>query len=261
MKKILITAGPTNEYIDEVMKITNMSTGRLGIELTKRFLEEGSIVTLIATRSVIRSGLYERYNLNANENLKNIPIETTEDILSIKPYLDMYEKDFSDLTCPNFFMWRNYYPREYCFIDDTLIIKECSASDENDFRFYMPVGKNPEIVFAYIESYCAKKAVPLCFSNLTVDEANIISARYIKTKVCYDRCWSDYVYNAEDMRFFKGKKFAGQRNHINKFISLYGNYQYHQITRDNISDHRRWLVPFRERSPRSFPGPQRWSRY
>ena len=44
-KKILITAGPTNEYIDEVMKITNMSTGRLGIELTKNYLNEGYEVT------------------------------------------------------------------------------------------------------------------------------------------------------------------------------------------------------------------------
>ena len=56
-KKILITAGPTNEYIDEVMKITNMSTGRLGIELTKNYLNEGCEVTLIATRSVVRSNL------------------------------------------------------------------------------------------------------------------------------------------------------------------------------------------------------------
>lgn len=78
-KRILITAGPTNEYIDEVMKITNMSTGRLGLELTRRFLEEAE-VTLIATRSVIRSGLYEIYNLKNNANLKTIPIETTEDM-------------------------------------------------------------------------------------------------------------------------------------------------------------------------------------
>ena len=80
-KKILITAGPTNEYIDEVMKITNMSTGRLGIELTKSYLNEGYEVTLIATRSVVRSNLYERYNLGNNPNLKTIPIETTEDML------------------------------------------------------------------------------------------------------------------------------------------------------------------------------------
>ena len=79
-KNILITAGPTNEYIDEVMKITNMSTGRLGIELTKNYLNEGANVTLIATRSVFRSGLFERYGLTNNPNLKSIPIETTEDM-------------------------------------------------------------------------------------------------------------------------------------------------------------------------------------
>ena len=31
--KILITGGPTNEYIDEVMKITNMSKGSLSKSL------------------------------------------------------------------------------------------------------------------------------------------------------------------------------------------------------------------------------------
>lgn len=81
-KNILITAGPTNEYIDEVMKITNMSTGRLGIELTKNYLNDGAHVTLIATRSVFRSGLFERYNLASNPNLKGVPIETTEDMFN-----------------------------------------------------------------------------------------------------------------------------------------------------------------------------------
>lgn len=80
MKNILITAGPTNEYIDEVMKITNMSTGRLGIELTRNYLESGEQVTLIATRSVFRSGLFEKYQLATNPNLKQIPIETTDDM-------------------------------------------------------------------------------------------------------------------------------------------------------------------------------------
>ncbi len=80
MKKVLITAGPTNEYIDEVMKITNMSTGRLGVELAKNFLNEGCFVTLICTRSVARSGLYEKYDLGNKGNLKTVQIETTEDM-------------------------------------------------------------------------------------------------------------------------------------------------------------------------------------
>ncbi len=80
MKKILITAGPTNEYIDEVMKITNMSTGRLGLELTNNFLKNGDQVTLIGTRSIFRSGLFERYQPENNPNFRGIPIETTEDM-------------------------------------------------------------------------------------------------------------------------------------------------------------------------------------
>ena len=71
MKRILITGGPTNEYIDEVMKITNMSTGRLGVELTRHFLEEGASVTLIATRSVFRSGLYEKYRASGRTRRYN----------------------------------------------------------------------------------------------------------------------------------------------------------------------------------------------
>lgn len=80
MRNILITAGPTNEYIDEVMKITNMSTGRLGVELTKNYLYNGDNVTLIATRSVFRGGLFEKYNLVNNPNLRKIAIETTDDM-------------------------------------------------------------------------------------------------------------------------------------------------------------------------------------
>ena len=47
MKNILITGGPTNEYIDEVMKITNMSTGSLSTNLSKLFLSAGYCVTAI----------------------------------------------------------------------------------------------------------------------------------------------------------------------------------------------------------------------
>ena len=52
MKNILITGGPTNEYIDEVMKITNMSTGSLSTNLGMRFLEAGYSVTLVLNRSI-----------------------------------------------------------------------------------------------------------------------------------------------------------------------------------------------------------------
>lgn len=154
-KRILITAGPTNEYIDEVMKITNMSTGRLGIELTKRFVEEGSLVTLIATRSVIRSGLYERYNLNSSKHLKSIPIETTEDMYNA---LKEESKESYDLVIhssavgdykPEFTFRMEDIAKEielliregkitYEEILDTLINPSCKVNDDTKISSYEP---------------------------------------------------------------------------------------------------------------------------
>ena len=51
MKRVLITGGPTNEYIDEVMKITNMSTGKVAVQLAALFARGGYHVTLCLTRA------------------------------------------------------------------------------------------------------------------------------------------------------------------------------------------------------------------
>jgi phosphopantothenate-cysteine ligase len=80
MKHILITGGPTNEPVDEVMKITNMSTGSLSLDLAKKALDNGCFVTLIITNSVTGNARYERYGLAENPNLKTMPIETTQDM-------------------------------------------------------------------------------------------------------------------------------------------------------------------------------------
>jgi len=46
-KRILVTAGPTREYIDEVRFISNPSSGRMGIEIAKQSALMGGEVTLI----------------------------------------------------------------------------------------------------------------------------------------------------------------------------------------------------------------------
>lgn len=45
-KNIIVTAGPTNERIDSVMKITNMSTGSLGAQIAEEVLEEDELESL-----------------------------------------------------------------------------------------------------------------------------------------------------------------------------------------------------------------------
>ena len=76
-KKILITGGPSNEYIDEVMKITNMSSGRIACELALEFLAGWNEVTLLITKSV------KNVNLDAiqkSPKARIVRFETTEEL-------------------------------------------------------------------------------------------------------------------------------------------------------------------------------------
>ena len=74
MKRVIITGGPTNEPIDEVMKITNMSTGSLSVALGEYFLKAGYHTTLVLNNAVNAERL-------KGENLEVIRIETTADML------------------------------------------------------------------------------------------------------------------------------------------------------------------------------------
>ena len=68
--KALVTAGPTNEYIDPVRFITNKSSGKQGYEIAKSLFKRGFDTTLISGPT----------NLKINENINLIKVETAEEM-------------------------------------------------------------------------------------------------------------------------------------------------------------------------------------
>ena len=78
-KRIIITGGPTNEPIDGVMKITNMSTGRFPVSLGKCFAEMGHDICMVLNQGVDRSPLAEYIEKG---NVRIIEIETTDEMLN-----------------------------------------------------------------------------------------------------------------------------------------------------------------------------------
>ena len=68
--KALVTAGPTNEYIDPVRFITNKSSGKQGYEIAKSLSKRGFDTTLISGPT----------NLNIDENVNLIRVETAEEM-------------------------------------------------------------------------------------------------------------------------------------------------------------------------------------
>lgn len=84
MKNIIITGGPTNEYIDEVMKITNMSTGSLSTALSKCFLGAGYRVFAIFNHSVSTEKIevmMAEQGIDADA-FRHYGVETTEDMIN-----------------------------------------------------------------------------------------------------------------------------------------------------------------------------------
>lgn len=166
--------------------------------------------------------------------LKFSKISGIADIQKIKKYIDESGSYFSTWSGATFLMWRKAYPKEYCIYNDTLIIREFNPGDALGPYFYMPIGKDVQGAVKMVEDYCRSNSAPLVFANLTEEEASLFSEKYDLCDTSYDRNWSDYIYLSSDMRTFRGKKFSGQRNHINKFKKLYGSYEYHEMTGESM---------------------------
>ncbi len=68
--KAIVTAGPTNEYIDPIRFITNKSSGKQGYEIAKSLSKKGFDTTLISGPT----------NLEVNDDINLIKIETAEEM-------------------------------------------------------------------------------------------------------------------------------------------------------------------------------------
>ena len=70
--RFLVTSGPTYEPLDEVRRLTNFSTGRLGTELAEHLSKNGHEVTLL-------QGSYSTY-LKAHPGYSVVQFTTTQDL-------------------------------------------------------------------------------------------------------------------------------------------------------------------------------------
>ncbi|WP_349410449.1 bifunctional phosphopantothenoylcysteine decarboxylase/phosphopantothenate--cysteine ligase CoaBC [Pseudalkalibacillus sp. SCS-8] len=79
-KHVLITAGPTREYVDPVRFFTNRSSGKMGYALAEKAYEQGADVTLISGPT----------NLNAPYGVDFIQVESAEEMY--KEVMERYNR-------------------------------------------------------------------------------------------------------------------------------------------------------------------------
>lgn len=139
-----------------------------------------------------------------------------------------------DISLGVFIMWNDQCFYEFAEFDETLIVK---IKLKGETWFLPPVGKNFDQAVKEIEKYCVEKELKVRFTSVDDDYLDYFKARYGElSSFTYNRDFSDYLYDIDDIRVFSGKKYGGQRNHINKFKKLYPDYKFASLKKSDLSE-------------------------
>ena len=172
---------------------------------------------------------------------------TQENIKKIQKYTVNSKYPLCDYSGGVIFTWYSTYNPTFAIFDDTLILK---FGEKNNERFMLPLGKNIEGALLEIEKYALEKETPLVFMCVSDDNLKILNDRFGENiEYSFNRNFSDYIYDIEEMKIFSGKKFSGQRNHINAFKKLYFDYKYKKITKKDIPKIHAFLKEYDKQYP------------
>lgn len=141
-----------------------------------------------------------------------------------------FPSNFCDFTPYVILTWQDFYKTEYAFIDSTLVLRHKVDGE----YYYSPLTDEPVNV---VNSLFKKlEAESITLSLLDKKKVEKLTASFDTTNVTANDDWSDYIYLRKDLAEFSGKRYAGQRNHINKFFSVYPDWSYEKITSNNLRE-------------------------
>lgn len=170
------------------------------------------------------------------------------DLELIRAYYLEYTNRTCDRTIGGSFMWRDYFHTMYALVDDTLVMK-CIKDGETVFCF--PMGKQIDKALSEIEKYCEKEELVPEFVSLAAEEMEYLKQRYKDATIIENRDWSDYLYLTSDHANFTGRKFTTQRNHINKFLKTYENWEFKKMDATSLADVKAFYKDYEARFAKS----------
>lgn len=157
---------------------------------------------------------------------------TEQDLDKLRPYFVDNPSRLCDLTVGVIFIWRDYYKTEYAIYEDVLYFKVDYPGTGT--MFTLPHGGDIHQAYEQIRAYCQKRDIPIIFYPIPRRELDTLMGHFPCARVMCDRDTFDYLYEKEALQFFKGKKLAGQRNHVNRFLRTYENWHFAPMTEGDL---------------------------
>lgn len=158
----------------------------------------------------------------------------------LRPFFKMNESRICDCTLGGTFMWRDFFNTRFC-IEDGILFFRVSYFNGAD-AFPPPMGEHNGEPYGSLISHCRSENIPVRLCSVSKQCLERILAIYPDAKYRTDPAWSDYVYNSTDLATLAGRRYSGQRNHVNRFIRENPDWSFEKIDGGNIAAVREYFV-------------------
>lgn len=157
-----------------------------------------------------------------------------EDKELIGSYIKKQNSKNCSISFANIYLWEPHYKVTYTIVEDMLVFR--SNGEQPSFSF--PIGGGDvKKAMDFMMEYCKEVNLEFKMYGVTEEQFSVIEELYPgKFQVEYSRDEANYVYETEKLINLSGKKYHGKKNHINKFKRLYPDWQYEDITDENLEE-------------------------
>lgn len=200
--------------------------GRLFDMLGEKDLSSDSINK---TASPVMASLY--YDLMPISNVKWNDLKASDREVYEK-YYSKCDTQIADYTFHCRFAWDNVFKIKWAIIEDCLV--QFSLGEVSGFPFMlMPMGdydlSKLKRIITLVRKEFDKRKVP--FRIACVDENKLeLFQSACDFKLFFNEDFSDYLYDAENLRSLAGRNYSKKRNHLSQFARKYPDYEYVSLT-------------------------------
>ena len=178
---------------------------------------------------------------------------TLDAITALRPYFTDNPYYICDCTVGGTFLWRDYHKTEYAVEDEVLYLKVAYPTPAFAPPRSISTTMGYRKPYERIVEYCTENGIPANICSVSGITLKYVQGMFPGSQAHTDRSWSDYLYNSEDIVNLAGRKFSGQRNHINRFIKEYHVWSFESITKNNIADVRTYFEEYAKENIKDYP--------
>lgn len=149
---------------------------------------------------------------------------------SIANAIDFCPSKFCDFTPFVILMWQKMYKTEYILNDNGLFLKLFIDGSVHYAISSADIKKSTAVLADLV------KEKTLSLSLVDEKSLNELKENFKIKDIITKEEWWDYLYLSSDLSELKGKRFAGQRNHINKFKENFPDWSYEEVNEENIKE-------------------------